>query len=68
MTNRMISDITNFIFVADKPRKADIIFLPGGSYPEPPEYAATLYHQGFAPLLLPSGGLSFKFKNWQGVG
>lgn len=63
----MISDITDFIFVAEQPKKADIIFLPGGSDPAPPEYAAELYRRGYAPLLLPSGGVSVKRGKWPGV-
>ncbi|HHY22630.1 MAG TPA: hypothetical protein GX527_00085 [Clostridiaceae bacterium] len=34
-------------------RKVDILFLPGGSFPEIPERAAKLYHDGYAPLMLP---------------
>lgn len=30
---KIISDITSFIFVSDKPHKVDIIFLLGGSKP-----------------------------------
>lgn len=67
MDSCIISDITDFIFVAEQPKKADIIFLPGGFDPAPPEYAAELYRRGSAPLLLPSGGLSVKFGKWQGV-
>ena len=65
--NRIIDEITDFIFVSDKPEKSDIIFLPGGSYPAVPEYGAKLYREGYAPLLMPSGGLSVKFDKWQGV-
>ena len=36
MNNRIIVDISNFIFVSDKPQKVDAIFLPGGSHPEQP--------------------------------
>ncbi len=43
MNDKIIADITNFIFVEDKPQKVDAIFLPGGSHPEQPEYAAELY-------------------------
>ncbi len=67
MNNRIITDITNFIFVEDEPRKADVIFLPGGSYPEQPEYAAELYKQGFAPVLIVSGGVSVKKQKFDGV-
>lgn len=41
----IITDISNFIFVSDEPEKADAIFLPGGSHPELPEYAAELYRR-----------------------
>lgn len=65
--NKIIDDITDFIFISDEPVRSDIIFLPGGSHPATPEYAAKLYHDGYAPLLMPSGGLSVKFDKWQGV-
>ena len=67
MKNRIITDISNYIFVADEPEKVDAIFLPGGSHPEQPEYAAALYHKGYAKWLIPSGGLSVKADKWQGV-
>lgn len=65
--NKIIDDITDFIFISDEPLRSDIIFLPGGSHPFTPEYAAKLYHDGYAPLLMPSGGVSVKFDKWQGV-
>lgn len=67
MNNRIISDISNFIFVSDKPENADAIFLPGSSHPEQPEYAAELYNQGYAKWLIPSGGISVKRDKWPGV-
>lgn len=67
MTNRIITDISNYIFVSDEPEKADAIFLPGGSHPEQPEYAAKLYHMGYAKWLIPSGGVSIKRDKWPGV-
>lgn len=60
MDNRIIEDITNYIFVSDEIVKSDIIFLPGSSSPEIPEKAAKLYENGYAPLVLPSGGVSVK--------
>ena len=60
MNNRVINDITNYIFVADSPQKSDIIFLPGGIDPAIPEKAAELYKDGFSDYLLPSGGTSVK--------
>lgn len=67
MTNRIITDISNYIFVSDEPEKADAIFLPGGSHPEQPEYAAKLYHMGYAKWLIPSGGVSIKRDKWPGA-
>lgn len=67
MKNRIITDISNYIFVADEPEKADAIFLPGGSHPEQPEYAAELYHKGYAKWLIPAGGISVKSDKWHGV-
>lgn len=61
MLNRVIADISDFIFISDTPIKSDAIFLPGGSYPEQAEYAAELYKRGFAPVLIPSGGVSVKY-------
>ncbi len=67
MDNRIITDISNFIFVSDETEKADAIFLPGGSHPNQPEYAAELYHKGLAQWLIPSGGVSVKRDKWGGV-
>ena len=67
MNYRIINDITNFIFIEDKPQKVDAIFLPGGSHPEQPEFAAELYHKGYAKWLIPSGGVSVKRDKWPGV-
>lgn len=67
MNDRIIRDISDFIFVSDEPEKADAIFLPGGSCPEQPEYAAELYHKGYAKWLIPSGGVSVKRDKWPGV-
>lgn len=67
MNDRIITDISNYIFVSDAPEKADAIFLPGGSHPEQPEYAAELYCKGYAKWLIPSGGVSVKRDKWPGV-
>lgn len=67
MNDRIITDISNYIFVSDTPEKADAIFLPGGSHPEQPEYAAELYHRGYVKWLIPSGGISVKRDKWPGV-
>lgn len=67
MNRDIITDISNFIFVSDTPEKADAIFLPGGSHPRQPEYAAELYRRGYAKWCIPSGGVSVKFAKWPGV-
>ncbi len=67
MTDRIINDISDFIFVSDAPRISDVIFLPGGSHPEQPEYAAKLYREGYAKLIVPAGGVSVKRNEWPGV-
>lgn len=50
-----MKDIENFIFLKDAPAPADIIFVPGNGHALPSELAAQLYHQGYAPRILPSG-------------
>lgn len=51
-------DISKFIFIEDKPSKADVIFVPGGSFPQPSEKAAELYKMGYAKWIMPSGRYS----------
>jgi uncharacterized SAM-binding protein YcdF (DUF218 family) len=48
--------ITNFIFVETEIAPADVILIPGANHPQLMEKAASLYQQGFAPYILPSGG------------
>ena len=67
MVNRIITDISNYIFVSDAVQEVDAIFLPGGSHPEQPEYAAQLYQMGYAKWLIPAGGISVKSTKWPGV-
>lgn len=67
LNTRIINDITKYIFVADQPRKADVILLPGGSDPAIPEKAAELFVDGFAPFIIPSGGVSVKTGKFGGV-
>lgn len=67
MNMRIIDDITKFIFVEDKPEKADAIFIPGGSYPELPEKAAALWKEGYAPWVVPSGRYSVTVGRFSGL-
>lgn len=55
---RFYDCITEFIFVEDEPQRSDLIFVPGGSYPDAAERAAILYHDGYAPYVMPSGRYS----------
>jgi uncharacterized SAM-binding protein YcdF (DUF218 family) len=54
--------ITEFIFAETPIEPADVILVPGGSFPELMEHAAALYHQGMAPYILPSGGVNPKLE------
>ncbi|MDL2233026.1 YdcF family protein [Ruminococcaceae bacterium OttesenSCG-928-L11] len=67
MIDRLIDDITNFVFMDNEIEKADIIFIPGGSHPELGEYAARLFVQGYAKYVLPAGGVSVKTGKFNGV-
>ncbi|MBE1553837.1 YdcF family protein [Sporosarcina limicola] len=48
--------ITDFIFVETEITAADVILVPGANHPQLMEKASSLYKQGFAPYILPSGG------------
>lgn len=67
MNMRIIEDITNFIFIEDALEKADAIMIPVGSYPELPERAASLWTDGYFPIVVPSGGVSVKTGKFNGV-
>lgn len=58
MAVRFFDCITEFIFAEDQPERSDVIFVPGGNYPEAALQAAALYREGFAPYVLPSGRYS----------
>ena len=61
---KFIDEITSYVFRNDEPQKSDIIFVPGGLWPEPMEKAAELYSAGYAPYILPSGKFSLKFNHF----
>lgn len=67
MNNRLIKDISDFIFIKDELKEADVIMIPGGSYPELPERAAELFCKGYSPIVVPSGGVSIKTGKFNGV-
>ena len=53
MYEEFLKQIEDFMFIEDKPEKADVIFVPGNGYPQMAEKAAELYRNGFAPKILP---------------
>ena len=67
MNDRIIKDITDYIFVCDTPKRSDIIFLPGGTYAEVPEKGAELFSAGIAPVIMPSGKYSVSTDGFAGV-
>ncbi len=67
MNDKFLNQITKFIFVEDKPKKSDMIFIPGSGFPQLAEEAANLYHQGLAPYILPSGRYSVLNGRFAGV-
>lgn len=67
MYDEFLNQAEDFIFVEDKPERADIIFVPGNGYPQMAERAAALYKEGYAPYILPSGHYSIVTGEFSGV-
>ena len=59
---KFLEEMTNFIFLEDKPQKADVIFVPGSEEGGLAKTAAKLYLEGYAPVIVPSG----KYAKWTG--
>lgn len=66
MEKKFLKNITDFIFTADEPAPADVIFIPGNRYPQMAEAAAKLYRKGFAKWLIPSGHYSILKDRFEG--
>lgn len=62
----ILKEIGDFIFLSDKPDKADAIMIVGGSYPELGEIAADLWKKDFAPNIFIGGGVSIKTGKFPG--
>lgn len=62
-----LKNTEDFVFAENKPEKADIIFVPGNGFPEMAEKAASLYKEGYAPYVLPSGRYSIILGKFVGV-
>ena len=58
MQELFLKNFTDFIFLEDEPRPADVIFLPGNGWPQMAQQAADLWKKGMAPWMLPSGKYS----------
>ena len=67
MYEEFLKQIEDFMFIEDKPEKADVIFVPGNGYPQMADKAAELYWNGFAPKILPSGRYSITAGRFTGV-
>lgn len=67
MNQAFLDQITEFVFAEHKLQQADIIFIPGSGHPQLAEEAARLYHQGWAPWILPSGRYSITTGKFSGV-
>ena len=65
--NDFLKKTEEFIFVENRPEKADIIFVPGNGYTQMAEKAAELYREGYAPVVLPSGKYSITTGRFGGV-
>ena len=67
MYEKFLEEGEEFIFMENQPEQADIIFVPGNSYPYMAEKAAELYMAGMAPVILPSGKYSISSGKFSGV-
>ncbi len=59
-SNSSYTDIADYIFIGKSPRKADVIFVVGGSLPEAAELAAELYKNEYADKVIIGGKYSVK--------
>ncbi len=67
LNESLFREIGDYIFVEDRPEKADVIFVPGNGFPQMAERAAKLYKEGMAPFVLPSGKYSVVAGKFAGV-
>ena len=65
--NEFMKNVDEFVFAESQPEKADIIFVPGNGFPDMAEKAASLYREGYAPYILPSGRYSITLGKFAGV-
>ena len=67
MYEEFLKQIEDFIFIEDKPEKADVIFVPGNGYPQMAEKGGTAVQVWNAPKILPSGRYSITAGKFAGV-
>ena len=65
--NEFMKNVEEFVFAESQPEKADVIFVPGNGFPDMAEKAASLYKEGYAPYILPSGRYSITLGKFAGV-
>lgn len=65
--NEFMKNVEEFVFAESQPEKADIIFVPGNGFPDMAEKAASLYREGYAPYILPSGRYSITLGKFAGA-
>lgn len=63
---KFYKNISDFIFVEDPLKPADVIFIPGNRYPDMAEYAAGLWKEGYGKWILPSGKYSIVLDHFLG--
>ena len=50
MNDKFLNQITEFIFVEDKPEKSDVIFIPGSGFPQLAEKQQSCIIKGWCPI------------------
>ena len=65
MYEEFLKQIEDFIFIEDKPEKADVIFVPGNGYPQMAEKAAQLYRCGMRRRYFQAGDTVLQLENLQ---
>lgn len=64
MYEKFLEEVEEFIFMENQPEQADIIFVPGNSYPYMAEKAAELYMAGMAPVILQVENTAYPLGNF----
>ncbi|WP_044916474.1 MULTISPECIES: YdcF family protein [unclassified Butyrivibrio] len=62
---KSLEEIGKFIFLSEKPKKADLILIPGSPTKELAEYGAHLWNEGYAPKILVSGKFYMTYQSFE---